>query len=83
MPKPTKPRSKSRKTEAPVAQPETMSAAQKASGLVALHIAKSAMTEALARSGSQVRPKEATVAIFAAMELLEDAERAFEAVKVS
>lgn len=80
MPKSSKPRSKS---PVSVAQPETMSAAQKASGLVALHIANGALTEALTRSGSQVRPKEATDAIFAAIELLENARRAFEAVKVS
>jgi hypothetical protein len=83
MPKSTKPRSKSTKASASVAQPETMSAGQKASGLVALRIANNALMEALTSSGSHVRPKEASEAIHAAIELLETARRAFEAVKVS
>lgn len=60
-----------------------MTAAQKASGLVALRIANHALMEALTSSGrADQRPQAVTDAVHAAIELLENARRAFEQAKV-
>lgn len=60
-----------------------MNAAQKASGLVGLRIAQSALIEVLTSSGrADQRPQAVTDAVHAAIELLENAKHAFEQTKV-